>query len=579
MLPVQLPLGLRVPLPEADKQEGAVGGIIPTNGVFVIRVPSPSGALQPSRIRLTSQARPLSQKEEDAQPSQINFPSEMEFSLSDRAIANSSSVESLAAGMQGFVKLRDTGPDTNRFVLVVMGDGYTAANLTAGTYSNHVASFLASLKTKTPWDILWNGLNIYRVDLESNQQGCDYEDLGPPSGTLKDTYLNTQFWFNNTERLLYLDSTGQSRATTAANASAGAGRWDAMLILVNSTKYGGAGGSFAVSSVHSDGPEVTAHELGHSFGGLADEYHYSDGTRYSGGNPTQPNIDISATSPKWRAWINAGTPLPTPDNSTYSSTVGTFEGAYYKQYGIYRPWRSCRMRALYSGYCPVCKEAHLLKFFNLVALTDYVTPGTNSIVNVTGQTNLVLGIIPLPGMTNRWTLNGQPLATGGPTLTLTTAQLPLPTNVLSATVTYITPHIIARTIEKVFSWKLANRGQTANGTPHWWLVGYGLNTETGDLYDDGDGMQSWQEYIADTNPTNRNDCFKITVYSNNPPRAVGFKASGQRMYSLQTRSNLVTGSWTDIPTQIRLPGIGGPMVMTDTNVSPSRFYRVKVEVP
>ena len=578
-LPVQLPLGLRVPLPEVDSHEGAIGGILPTNGVFIVRVPSPSGALQPSRIRLASQPRPLYLKAGDDQPSQINFPSEMEFSLGDRAIANTSSVDSLAAGMQGYVKLRDTGPDTNRFVLVVMGDGYTAANITAGTYSNHVATFLATLKTKTPWDILWNGLNIYRVDLESNQQGSDYEDQGPPNGTLKDTYLNTQFWYSGIDRLLYLDSTGLTRASAAANASAGVGRWDIILVLVNSTIYGGAGGSVAVSSVNSAGPEVTAHELGHSFAGLADEYHYSDSTRYSGGNPSEPNVDISTSSPKWRAWIKAGTPLPTPDNSTYSSTVGTFEGAYYKQYGVYRPWQNCKMKALNYGFCPVCKESHLLKFFNLIALTDYVTPGTGSILTVTGQTNLVLGIIPLPGMTNRWTLNGQPLATGGPLLTLTTAQLSLATNVLSATVTYITSNIIARTIEKVISWKLASRGLTVNGTPHWWLVGYGLNTETGDLFDDGDGMQSWQEYIADTNPTNRNDCFQITVYSNNSPRSVGFKASGQRVYSLQTRTSLSTGSWSDVSAQTRKLGVGGPMVMTDTNASPSRFYRVKVEVP
>jgi hypothetical protein len=503
----------------------------------------------------------------------------MEFSLNEQSLAKSRRVEALAAGLKGSVKLRDTGPDTNRFVLVVMGDGYTAANLTAGSYSNHVATFLANLKTKKPWDILWNGLNIYRVDLESNQEGSDYEDQGPPNGTLKDTYLNTTFWYYGTERLLYLDSTGQARASAAANTCAGVGRWDIILVLVNSSKYGGAGGSVAVSSVNSAGPEVTAHELGHSFAGLADEYHYFDGTRYSGGNPSEPNVDSSASSPKWRAWIKAGTPLPTPDNSTYNSTIGTFEGAYYKQYGVYRPCQNCKMKALNYEFCSVCKEAYLLKFFNLVALADYVTPGTGSVVNVTGQTELALGLIPLPGMTNQWALNGKPVATGGPLLTLTTAQLPLPTNVLSATVTFPSTNVLARTIEQTFSWKLANRGQTANGTPHWWLVGYGLNTETGDLYDDGDGMQAWKEYIADTNPTNRNDYLKIAVYSNNPPRAVGFKSSAQRWYSLQTRTNLVTGEWADIPAQTRQRGVGGVMIITDTNASPSRYYRVKVEVP
>ena len=578
-VPVQLPFGIRVPLPNAEEPNGTSGGIIPKTGYFVVRVPSPNLALQPASIRMTRPRVSLAFQGDGIRTDLPNLPADMSFNLSNAATSVADQVGPLAAGPQGYVKLRDTGPDDNRFVLVVMGDGYTAADLAAGTFSNQVANFLVALKTKPPWDVLWDGMNVYRVDIESNQAGADYEDQGPPTGTLKDTYLNASFWTYGIERLLALDATGSSRAFSAADGYIGAGHWDSVLVLVNSTKYGGAGGIPSVSSVNSAGPEITAHELGHSFAGLADEYHYSDGTTYSGSNPSEPNVDTSSTSPKWSIWINAGTPLPTPDTATYNSTVGTFEGAYYKQYGIYRPWRRCKMNGLNNAFCPVCEEAHLLEFFDIVALTDYEMPGTGGVVNVLDPTNLDVGIIPMTGMTNRWVLNGQPFGSGGPTLTVTTAQLPLPTNTISALVTFNSTSIRSRTVEQVISWTVANRGQTTNATPHWWLVGHGLDIATGDAYEDGDGMQAWQEYIADTNPTNRNDHFHITGYSNIPPSTVCFESSARRLYTLQRTTNLMEGLWDNVPGQALQTGVGGPHFMTDTNVSPIMFYRLKVELP
>jgi hypothetical protein len=54
------------------------------------------------------------------------------------------------------------------------------------------------------------------------------------------------------------------------------------------------------------------------------------------------------------------------------------------------------------------------------------------------------------------------------------------------------------------------------GTPHWRLAQYGLTNggtsfdaaETNDL--DGDRMQAWQEYVASTDPTNKDSVLKIT---------------------------------------------------------------------
>jgi hypothetical protein len=109
---------------------------------------------------------------------------------------------------------------------------------------------------------------------------------------------------------------------------------DPLIVVANSTKYGGAGGSVSVNSVHPSGPAIPVHEVGHSFAALADEYE-SAGAIYSGSHRSQANVDSLSATPKWGHWIEPGTPLPTPDTSAYSSTVGAFEGARNHEFANY----------------------------------------------------------------------------------------------------------------------------------------------------------------------------------------------------------------------------------------------------
>ena len=100
----------------------------------------------------------------------------------------------------------------------------------------------------------------------------------------------------------------------------------------------------------------------------------------------------------------------------------------------------------------------------------------------------------------------------------------------------------ARAISATFA---AN--QTTNGTPHSWLARYALATnDTGALYDDGDGAPAWQEYVADTDPTNAASYFCITGVTNLPPWTIHFDSSSNRMYTMNWCSNLVDGIWTSV---------------------------------
>jgi uncharacterized repeat protein (TIGR02543 family) len=126
----------------------------------------------------------------------------------------------------------------------------------------------------------------------------------------------------------------------------------------------------------------------------------------------------------------------------------------------------------------------------------------------------------------------------------------------------------------------------AQGTPQWWLAKYNLTAggltfdqaEQGDT--DNDTFKAWQEFIADTNPTNAMSRFRIVGIEPGPPVKVTFDpGSTGRVYTLQCIADLAEGRWTNVPNQGPRPGAGGVDTMVDTNAIPARFYRVEVRMP
>ena len=127
----------------------------------------------------------------------------------------------------------------------------------------------------------------------------------------------------------------------------------------------------------------------------------------------------------------------------------------------------------------------------------------------------------------------------------------------------------------------------AQGTPHGWLSQYNL-TDGGLTFDeaealdsDGDAFFNWQEFIAGTDPTNSASAFRILGLDLGPPATVIFEPSTpDRDYTLQATTNLVVGPWADVPGQgPRMGGEGEDAMEDDGAATPTRFYRVKVQVP
>ena len=122
-----------------------------------------------------------------------------------------------------------------------------------------------------------------------------------------------------------------------------------------------------------------------------------------------------------------------------------------------------------------------------------------------------------------------------------------------------------------------------DGLPDWWQVRYfGLNS--GDAVSsanpDSDPFNNEQEYTADTDPTNPLSFFYVEAMSNVPPsQFVCFLSSTGRTYTLLYGTNLVSGTWTNLPANTDVHGNGELMPLCDTNSSATRFYRVQVQMP
>ena len=267
-------------------------------------------------------------------------------------------------------KIVDHGPNSDRWNLVILGDGYRASEIPR--YHADAQKFVDTLHATAPFDELWAGVNIHQIDVTSTDSGADDPATCPDpsvpvgSGATPNTFFDATFCSAGPggvrlSRLLTVDS---PRAQEAA--SERVNEVHQVLVIVNSSKYGGSGGSVAVCSTEASAAEIAIHEMGHSYFDLADEYG-GNGAGSPAGEPLKANVtrDTKRATNKWRSLIAAVTPMPSscgngcadctpPATAPAPGAVGAYEGAMYSDCGIYRSLPNCKMRTLGVPFCPVC---------------------------------------------------------------------------------------------------------------------------------------------------------------------------------------------------------------------------------
>lgn len=295
-----------------------------------------------------------------------------------------------------------TGPDSNRIVLVFLGDGYLASQ--QDKYINDVKNMVDQLFEKSPFLEYKNFFNVYAIKVPSNVEGAATN----PSNLI-DNYFGSSFGVGGIERLLVPQNSSKAYQVLSANFP----NYDQILMIVNSSTYGGSGGTIATMSTNVQSGEIGIHEIGHSFANLADEYYFRVQERSNQTSESDP------TKVKWASWVN-------------QNGVGVYPHA--ENTSQYRPHQNCEMRYLNREFCWVCREAFVDKIYSLISSIDQYVPSSTN-VNVAQESVFSIEVLePNPNTLKiEWVLNGNEIANDVKSVDLT-PQLLEPNNVLTVNV-------------------------------------------------------------------------------------------------------------------------------------------------
>ena len=309
-------------------------------------------------------------------------------------------VDRAAPPPQQLLAIERHGESADKADLLLLGDGYTAAEC-AAKFRLDALRMTAALFRHQPFASRRSDFNVWGLCPPCSESGISR----PSTGIQHRTPVGATYDAFGTERhILTFDNRALREVASRAP-------YEALTILANGRTYGGGGiyGAFstvAVDSVWAD--YLFVHEFGHHFAALADEY-YTSPVAYEPADslvePWQPNVTALLDSEhlKWRRLMSTSTPVPTPwpkadfeerqrdfearrrqmraerrpesdmdalfrEEQAYTTAlfraaenahaVGAFQGANYDARAFYRPQLDCVMFTRNDvAFCRVCQDA------------------------------------------------------------------------------------------------------------------------------------------------------------------------------------------------------------------------------
>ncbi len=298
------------------------------------------------------------------------------------------------------ISVEHHGPAETKVDLLFLGDGYTEEE--KDKLVRDVQRLSGELFEVEPYHSRRDEFNVWVVFVPAAESGV----TDPRGSVFRSSPFGLSYNAFDTDRYMLTFENKQLREAAAK------APYDAMILLANTSKYGG-GGIFNLWSTaaadSSQAPYLIVHEFGHALAGLADEY-YTSQVAYEeltppGCEPWEPNVTalLEPADLKWREFVDVSTPLPTPweqqpfdqkqiahqnkrqaareagakeeqlailfaeektatlellEAEPHRGRVGAFEGAGYQAKGLYRPELDCIMFTRNpTSYCRVCARA------------------------------------------------------------------------------------------------------------------------------------------------------------------------------------------------------------------------------
>jgi len=301
---------------------------------------------------------------------------------------------------QSLIAVEEHGPPADKVDLLLIGDGYTAAEC-AAKFGPDARRMADALFRHEPFASRRTDFNVWGLCPPSAESGV----ARPSTGTQRRTPVGATYDAFGSERYVL---TFDNRALRDVAAWA---PYEFISILVNAETYGGGGiyGLFATVAVDNDWADyLFVHEFGHHFAGLADEY-YTSPVAYQPAEdvvePWEANVTalLDGRPLKWTDLVAGDTPVPTPWPKTifearqrefqarrkqiraenrpesemnalfreerayttrlfgtqpHAQAVGAFQGANYDAQAYYRSQLDCVMFTRDEvPFCRVCRRA------------------------------------------------------------------------------------------------------------------------------------------------------------------------------------------------------------------------------
>lgn len=312
----------------------------------------------------------------------------------------------------------------NRINVVILGDGFMTHELPE--FVSAARSFAESFTTYEPFKQYSRYLNFFCISTPSAESG-----ISNP-GTAPDAYVNhpvaqvNNFYGGSfgsgIHRLTGLTKDYKVYEVLAHNFP----EYDIIIVILNTSFYGGSGGTYATFTLDYRANLIGIHEIGHSFGRLSDEYWAGSFYAYENINMTK---ETRREHVRWKDWLDTA-PTGIFPHGTTPETAQWMKPTH----------ANCLMELLDKPYCPVCREATVEKIFRMVNPVDRADPDFRSVIHLSETRDFEITLIKPDPNTLRvlWDLNGTPVE-GTEKVTIKPEDLNREVSTLTATVVDETP--------------------------------------------------------------------------------------------------------------------------------------------
>jgi hypothetical protein len=487
------------------------------------------------------------------------------LALTAATLASSALVPANAAAQDPkVVPIQVTGDPAARFSLVIMGDGYTAADMPR--YRAHLEKHLNILWSLEPFRSYRNYINVYSVEVVSAESGitCDPAHRQP-----RNTAIKLEFGGGCEDpNARGVTPQGNDNETPRRYARMATPAFDQILVIANSDTYGGIGGSIATTTGgNALSPYITPHELGHSLGRLQDEYTYSargvKGRNYAGAEPNSVHHTVlteeqmKAQQKKWFRWLG--------EPSESGGLIGRFEGGQQNVTGIWRPSKHSMMISLGYYFDQVSLERLTQRISAQVSL---IAASTDTTVAV--PRNEVIWIEPAHPVFHplniTWEIDGVPYAPAANLHHLDLSGISTPVSSVRVRVVDTTPFVRDPGIrDSSFSasraWRVDARRNPLNGRPQ---IGFLSSTQSARPI-------SGREVV-----------YVETTHPNTQVLAVNWDLNGRRLVPQTTQDRIVSLASLGLPAgthKLTATVSNGPTLSwTIDNTMPSVRYTTSTPV-